>query len=47
MKNYLMWMGAGIIVGSVYSSYKKDINKMFCTMKNKASKKVSNMVDNM
>ena len=47
MKNNLMWMGAGIMVGCFYNTYKKDINKMICGMKNKVTNNMSKMVNNM
>lgn len=47
LKMNLMWMGAGIFVGSMYQTHKKDVNKIMNSLSNKATRKMTKMVDKM
>lgn len=47
LKSGLMWMGAGLLVGSCYRGHKKQIDSVMDNISKKATKKVTNMVNKM
>ena len=47
MKNALMFMGAGIMLGCTYEKYKKEMTKLMEDVERKAIKKTAKMVNNM